>query len=720
MKKLIIAEKPSLAKNISNAIGQFQTKDGYMENHEYIVTWAFGHLFTLKDIEEYSVLNVSEEKAKWTLSGLPFKPETFEFVLKKQTKTKKIDPGIKKQFNIIKSLCQRNDVEYIINAGDADREGEIIIRIILDTAGNQKKVMRLWLPEQTSATIRHSLQNLKSDEKYNNLADEGYARTYIDWLYGINLTRFATLKSGKLLRVGRVIVPIVKAIYDRDMEIRNFVAEKYWAVVSKAETKGIMLEFLSKEKFPLSEEADARDFCRLYNSTNAIVKNKEIREVVISAGKLYSLSALQGILGSKYKMSPKESLAIIQQLYEAGYITYPRTNTEYLASAEKDKINRVISELQKRGFNVTSKDNNKSIYDDSKIISHSALTPTYIIANENNLNEKQWKVYNTILNRFLAVFCSEPCIANRTQYTISIGNKETFKISGDILIQKGWMMYEETSKKDKILPDLKIKDSVNINFNPILKETTAPQHYTVKTLNDFMKNPFRKNNKSVEDADDNSPEEITENDIEIYKSILEGIELGTEATRTGIIDTAIRSGYISLKNNKYTILPAGEYYIETLAKLGLCMSKEKTIELGKLLKKVYRGEETINQCVDFTFKEIQTLFDQANNIKVSTYIAPSPSTDDIGICPKCGLAIIQKDKGFFCSNKTCSFAIWKDDKFFSSIGKKPTKTIVKGLLKNKKVSLKDCVSKKTGKKFDCILYVDFSGKYPSYKISFEK
>jgi len=716
MKRLIIAEKPSLGKNIANAIGKasFINKDGYMESNEYIVTWAYGHLFTLKDIEEYTTHNSSEETLKWTLTGLPFKPTKFGFTLKKQKKGNRPDAGVKKQFNIIKSLCSRSDVEYIINAGDADREGEIIIRLILDAANNRKEVLRLWLPEQTSATIQRALENLESDALYNNLADEGYARTYIDWLYGINLTRLATIKSGKLLRVGRVIVPTVKAIYDRDMEIRNFKPEKYWVPVSKLETKGVSLELSSKEKFSSNQEDIVKEFCHLHNLSDAIVKDKEIRKVTVNPGKLFSLSTLQGVLGSQYKMSPKESLSIIQQLYESGYITYPRTNTEYLACAEKNKINTVIKKLQNQGFAVMPKDNNKSIYDDSKIISHSALTPTYILPSQNALTENQWKVYSTILNRFLAVFCSEPCVVNRTQYTIDIGDRETFKISGDVLIEKGWMMYEKSSKKDKVLPELNVNEKIDINFMPVLKETTAPSHYNVKTLADYMKNPFRKD-KSIED---NLTGEVLD-DAEIYKSIVDGAELGTEATRTGIIDTAIKSGYISLKNNVYTILPAGEYYIETLEKMGLCLTKEKTIELGKSLKRVYRGEETINQSIDYAFNEIQSLFNYADSIKVSNYIEQPDSTDEVGICPKCGNPVTQKEKGFYCINKNCSFGIRKDDKFFSSIGKKPTKTIIKGLLKNKKAALKDCTSKKTGKKFDCTLCVDFSEKYPKYSLEFK-
>ena len=244
---LIIAEKPSLARNIVAGIGTMKKLDGYFENEEYIVTWAFGHLFTLYDIEDYSEKKC--ENPKWNLDNIPCYPETFKFSLKKD-KSKQIDKGILKQFNIIKSLCNREDVVQIVNAGDSDREGEIIVRLCIENALNsEKKLTRLWLPDQTPETVKQGLLEMKDEIEYNNLANEGFARTYIDWLYGVNLTRFATLKTGTLLRVGRVIVPIVKAIYDRDKAIKNFVPDIYYGISSEEKTKDEVVELNSKEKF---------------------------------------------------------------------------------------------------------------------------------------------------------------------------------------------------------------------------------------------------------------------------------------------------------------------------------------------------------------------------------------------------------------------------------------------------------------------------------------
>lgn len=730
--KLIIAEKPSLARNIIAAIGsnKFQKQDGYYECSDYIVTFAYGHLFGLKDLEEYNPNYDPDEKTSWTLEGLPFRPHEFLFKLRPDPKTHKVDPGVKKQFQTIKNLCARKDVECVINAGDADREGEIIVRIILDQAGNQKPVWRLWMPDQTPDTIRAELRAVKRGENYDNLANEGYARTYIDWLYGINLTRYASLKSGTLLRVGRVIVPIVKAIYDRDMAIKNFVPKKYLGLASKAETNGEVIELNSKRTFALNDRDRANALADTYNQTGAVVKSIDKKKTPLQAGKLYSLSKLQGVLGKKFKMSPKESLAIVQDLYEKGYISYPRTNSEYLATTQRDSINAILEKLKDYGYKVCPKDLKRSIYDDSKIESHSALTPTNKLAKKEDLSEKEWQVYSTILNRFLAVFCSEDCIVDRTTIEIQVGDMETFKLKGDVFISKGWMQYDDNGKSDKILPPLAVGDIVNVDFQVADRETKPPAHYTVDSLNKYLKNPFKQEKKAAslsddeDDAEDEAIEPATVEDLdadrEEYEAIFEGVELGTEATRTGIIETAINSKYIALKNNKYTILPDGIFLIETLHKLHIDMGKEKTAELGRALKMVYRGELSVEDSVTKAFIEVRQFFTAGFDVTIDQADRPQGAAgESLGKCPKCGGNIVERDKLFGCDNKNCSFAIWKDNKLLQSIGwKAVTKQMVKSMLDGRKVLLKGCRSVKSGKYFDCFLIPDFTGEHVSFSIEY--
>lgn len=704
-KQLIIAEKPSLARNIMTAIKDDKLKkaDGYFEGNTYIITYAIGHLFGLIDLEEYYPKDVREEMKGWTLEGLPFCPNEFRFSLKKDPKTKKTDTGYKKQFQIIKSLVERSDVEVIIHAGDADREGELIINNILKACGNKKRVMRLWLPEQTEKTIRHELKNLKDDKEYKNLNDEGEARTYIDWLYGINLTRLATIKtqSRPPLRVGRVIVPIVKAIYDRDMEIEHFIPEKYLIISSKEKTNGVVVELNSRAKFFGDDRFSiAQETADRYNSSKAVVKEVKKERKTIGPGKLYSLSKLQGVLGKTYKMSLKESLAIIQKLYEAGYVTYPRTNSEYLAQAESAKINEVIDVLKGMGYDVKPKDGNKQIYDDSKIESHSALTPTYKIPDLDKLSDGERKVYTTILNRFLAVFCATPCEVDRTTITISVGNLEDFKLKGDVYIKKGWKAYDNAKTQDKELPPLNEGDIVNIHFKPEEKETKPPAHYTTDTLNNYLKNPFRKEKKQDEDEKDDveTDEKAEFEDSEDYKAIFEGLELGTEATRTGIIDNAINSGYISLKDNHYYILPGGIFFIESLKALGINMDKYKTAELGKALKQVYRGEISVRDSVELANAEIEEVFKNAKGITVA-HASHRLDNELLGKCPNCGADVYLGKFGAYCSAK-CGMNLSK------ILGKSLTSSQVKKLLEGKKILFKGLTSNKTGKKYDAYIVPD--------------
>ncbi len=689
---LIIAEKPSLARNIVNAIGNMKRNDGYYSNEEYYVSWAFGHLFTLADIEDYEE-NVTDYK--WKMDNLPCFPEKFKFNLKKDAK-KEIDAGILKQFNIISNLINAKNVTEIVNAGDADREGEVIVRLVIENAiKTEKKLTRLWLPDQTSETIIAGLKELKLESEYDNLANEGFARTYIDWLYGVNLTRYATLKTGTLLRVGRVIIPIVKAIYDRDMAIRNFTPEIYYGIWSNEKTNGETIELNSKEKFSKEDKVQSLNLCEKYNKCEAIVTNKKVKKDILNPPKLYSLTKLQNYLGKKYKMPMDKSLDIVQKLYENGYLTYPRTNSEYLAVAEKDKIKKILSNISNIGYPVKFKDK-KTIFDDSKIESHSALTPTYKIPEKSKLTDEEYLVYQTVFKRFVAVFCATDCEVEKTEIKIKVGEYEEFNLKGTIILTTGWTKFDEASTKDKILPNLNIGDKININFVPKEKETTPPKHYTIETLNNYLKNPFKEDKRELEERQENE-----EDDTEDYKAIFEGLELGTEATRTGIIDNAKKSEYIALKKDVYTILPAGEYLIESLLQMDISMDKYKTSELGQALKKVYRKEITVDDSVKLACDEILEVF-KKKNLSIEKDKDTGFYGDIIGKCPLCGNDIIKNRYAYGCKNYTeCKFKINT-----RICNRTISKSNAELLLKNGETSKIEGFVSKNGKSFDAKLKLD--------------
>lgn len=681
-KKLIIAEKPSLGKNIVSAIGnaKFKNCKNYYESDDYIVTWAFGHLFSLVDIEDYKINKNPEEKKFWKMEDIPCFPENFKFELKKDQRTQKTDYGVSNQYSIICKLISRNDVDSIINAGDSDREGEIIVRIILQEAKCQKTIYRLWMPDQTSQTINAALKDLPLDTNYDNLANEGLARTYIDWLYGVNLTRYATLKCHSLMRVGRIVSPIVEAIYEKEMEIRAFVPRKYFSIISKEKTKDFEIALTSSKRFEENEKDKAIDYCNLLNSQIATVKNIKKEEKIIAPGKLYSLSKLQGVLGKRFKMTPKKSLEIIQNLYEKGFVTYPRTNTEYLATNEKGKFSKIIDNIKSMGYDVTFKDS-KYIFDDSKIESHSAICPTFNIPKKTDLNEDEYKIYQTIFKRFAAVFCNEPFKVEHTEITIGIGDTEDIIIKGDITITPGWSKYDEYTGKEKELPPFEIGETIAINFKPEEKKDTPPDRYTTDSFYKYLKNPFKK-------------EEAT--DEEEYKAIFSGVELGTEATRTGIIDNAISSGYISLKQNKYYLEPGGEKYIEKLRTIKVLMSKNKTAQLGMILKDVFKNKKTIDEAVKLTEGEISALIDQSKSIQIENDYKEL-------ICPICSSVVKTYEKGYACSKygKGCTFLIPKQ---FAQ--KYITRQEIQNLLTNKQTNIIKGFIGKNGTPFDAKLILD--------------
>ncbi len=691
---LIIAEKPSLARNIVSAIGNMKKNDGFYSNNEYLVSWAFGHLFSLADIEDYE--NNPPKEIRWKMDNLPCFPKKFKFNLKKDS-NKQIDSGIEKQFKIISNLVNREDVVKIVNAGDSDREGEIIVRLCIENSlKTEKEIYRLWLPDQTSETINQALREMKLDKEYDNLANEGFARTYIDWLYGVNLTRYATLKTGVLLRVGRVIIPIVKAIYDRDMAIRNFKPEMYYGMWSNEETNGEIVELNSKEKFDKNNQKKALELCEKYNSVDAIVVDKKVKKDIMNPPKLFSLTKLQNLLGKKYKIPMNKSLEIVQKLYENGYLTYPRTNSEYLAVNEKNKVKKIIEIISKIGYPVIFKDK-KTIFDDSKIESHSAITPTYKIPKKENLSEEEFLIYQIVFKRFVAVFCSEDCKVEKTEIKISVGNYEDFLLKGMIIKELGWTRFDSPSSKDKILPNLNIGDKVNTLFKLKEKETTPPKHYTIETLNNYLMNPFKEDKKELEEKIEN--EEI--DDTEDYKAIFEGLELGTEATRTGIIDNAKKSEYIQLKKDVYTILPKGEYLIESLSKMNISMDKYKTSEMGKALKKVYHNEITVQDSVNLAEKEIEEVF-KKKDVSIEKDTDIGFYGDIVGKCPLCGNDVVRNKFAYGCRDyQNCKFKINT-----TICGRIISKKNVEKLLKDGITSNIEGFISKNGKNFNAKLKLD--------------
>ena len=648
-KRLIIAEKPSLGRAIANALNvkKFtgEKSNGYYENENYIITWCFGHLFKLKDIGDYDGLN----NISWEDIYLPFLPNPFELKYN-PGRNEEEGEGIKKQIEIIKELVAKDDINEIVHCGDADREGQVIVNEILEYIGNNKKVTRLWLPEQTEDTIQKQIMNCKENSTYEDLYNEGLTRIYMDWFLGINLTIFLSVKAKTKLNVGRVIIPIIKYIYDREQAIKNFKVEKYFQLESKTEKENIKIPLiLRKERFNSKEEAEK--VANELNNNKAKVISIEKKEIKKYPGKLFSLGKVQSELSKNHKMNFDRSLKIIQKLYEEGYITYPRTNTEYLAEEEKDRIKNLIDLINQKGYKLEFKDS-KKIFDTSKIESHSALTPTLKLPEK--LSKEEEIVYQVIFNRFVSNFLAEEAILSETTLTIKVDNKE-FKLKGTEIITPGFYTYEP-KKFDNQLPNLSENEEFEVKFLAVERETEPPKKVTESELGNYLEHPFRKELKEKNTEDEENDEEIIE-DAEDYKSILEGIEIGTVATRTGIISNAKTYGYITQENSNYSITSKGEKLIQLLDELKINLYKERTIEFSKDLKKVFHNMKTIDDVLGNTWNVLNEIIENGKDIKPSVEFIES-----LGKCPKCGGKVFERAKTYSCENE--DFILWKESKHY--------------------------------------------------------
>ena len=648
-KRLIIAEKPSLGRAIANALNvkKFtgEKSNGYYENDKYIITWCFGHLFKLKDIGDYEGLN----NISWEDIALPFLPNPFELKYN-PGRNEEEGEGIKKQVEIIKELVFKEDIEEVVHCGDAGREGQVIVDEVLEYIGNKKKVTRLWLPEQTEDTIQKQIMNCKENDTYNNLSNEGLTRIYMDWFLGINLSVFLSVKAKTKLNVGRVVIPIVKYIYDREQAIKNFKVEKYFQLESKTEKENIKIPLiLRKEKFLNKEEA--KKVAQELNNNKGKVISIEKKEVKKYPKKLFSLGKLQSELSKNHKINFERSLKIIQKLYEEGYVTYPRTNTEYLAEEEKEKIKSLINLINQKGYYLEFKDS-KNIFDTSKIEDHSALTPTLKLPEK--LSKEEEIVYQVIFNRFVANFLAEETIVSETILTIQVADKE-FKLKGTEIIKAGFYAYEP-KKFDNQLPNLVENEEFEINFLAMEKETEPPKKVTESELENYLENPFRKEIKEINVESEETEEEIVE-DAEDYKNILEGLEVGTVATRTGIISNAKSYGYITQENSNYSITSKGEKLIQLLDELKINLYKERTVEFSKDLKKVFHNIKTIDDVLGNTWKILNEIIENGKDIKPSVEFV-----ENIGKCPKCGANIIEKPRTYCCENE--DFILWKESRYY--------------------------------------------------------
>lgn len=738
---LVLAEKPSVAKTIAAFLKAGARKNGYFEGNNYIVTYAVGHLVSLFDMKDY---NKDKYSGSWKMENYPFIPESkFKF---------KVDKDKDKQFKIVSSLINRKDVEYIINATDNDREGELISFLIFMMAKNTKPVKRILVNEWTPEDITRGLNDLKDDEDMRNLQAAGYTRLITDWLIGINFTCAATLKygNGKMLNIGRVILPTVKLVYDRHMEIKNFVPEKYYEIEGRFRAKnGEYSGKLVLDKNKKMTDLDlAKGIISKIDSNTGVISSKVVTKSKEYAPKLFSLTSLQGFITSKYaSFTSDKVLSICQNLYEGkgkgGYITYPRTDSVYLEESLVGKVEKTLN-IIKKGHSCESNikfSKSKRVFDSSKVESHSAIIPTYIIP-PNSLSKDEKIVYEAIRDRFLANFMP-PAEYENTEIMTDV-DKHRFQSKGKVLKVMGYLDIYGKSAGGNLLPQVEKGESVDVvSVKPLKKVTSPPKPYTEDSLLKAMKNCGK-----------NVPEDDT--------SVLSGYSIGTSATRADVLKKIGQVGYVKKKGKSYSITDLGINLVEIFPVDDL-FDVDFTGKLEKSLFDIQKGnfsrKDYLNMICKFVYDNVNKIkfgpnksintdkivynpktkkFVKESSFKAKTssnkniakkgkdvdkrgigqdmnppttnsktikktrekVIDPQTGLEIIGKCPECGASILESPKAFSCKNyRECGFTIWKNDTQLASYNKKPNKTMVRSLAKKGEANLKG-LQDINGKKFE--------------------
>lgn len=670
---LVIAEKPSVAQSIAKVIGATTKHDGYLEGSGYLVSWCVGHLVELAEPEEYD-----GKYEKWRKEDLPIMPGKDGMDWRYQ-----VSMATKKQFNILKELMKREDVDCTTNACDAGREGELIFRLVYDKVGCKKPIKRLWISSMEDEAITDGFAHLKDGADYEKLYEAALCRERADWIVGINATRLFSTLYGQTLNVGRVMTPTLALAVEREAAIHSFKPESFYTVILNC--NGVKL---SSERIDDKEKAEAlADECNLIGEVLIIDASKKEKQEKAPA--LFDLTNLQREANRRLGYTAQQTLDYTQSLYEKKLVSYPRTDSRFLTEDMEASLPGLIAKIEKIAkCEATAEKNFKAVINGKKVSDHHAIIPTAYVdkANLEELPSGEREVLKLIAIRLLEAV-SAPCRYMETVIDADC-NGHQFKAKGKQVIDEGWKAIAPSKKSDKD-EDNDQEISVGINAGEKLKinskeckegKTSAPKSFTEDTLLSAMEKA----------GADEIPDEA------------ERKGLGTPATRAGIIEKLVRIGFIERRGDKKTkyLVPThkGEALITIVPES--IQSASLTAEWEQRLLEIEKDTYSGNQFMREIDEMVSNLIDTYEIIQ-DAEVLMHPVYMPLGKCPHCGNDVIEKSKGFFCSDKNCKFALWKENRLFDSLSKKMTKQIAEQLLKNGKAKLKKCRSVKTGKTYDC-------------------
>lgn len=692
-KFLVIAEKPSVAQSYAKNLSAYKREEGYLEGESCIVSWCLGHLAEYARPEEYD-----PKYEKWQFDDLPILPEVWKL---------KVSKDKKKQFDVLKGLMNRSDVEYLVNGCDAGREGELIFQRVYDLAGCKKPVKRLWISSMEDTAIREGFQTMKSEEEYKNLCMAAVCRAQADWLIGMNGTRAYTTRYFKRLVVGRVQTPTLAMLAERQERIEHFQKEAFYKV---SLTDGKLM--VVSENIANEEAADL--LAALCNGSTAMVTQMKKERKKSFPPKLYDLTSLQREANRYFGYTAKRTLDMLQELYEEKLVTYPRTDSQFVTEDMKDTVDELVGKMPvllpfvdygQLGHGV------KRVINNAKVSDHHAILPTKE-AVEKGISDlpSDKKNLMMLICQQLVQATGEEYLYEQTDITVKC-QEHDFKARGKMPVQMGFKEVEKAFKNQCVKAeavDEKEKDASipagyeeGMNLFPVKAEKTT--HYTSPPK------PFNEDTllAAMETAGNKE-----------FDSETEKKGLGTPATRASIIEKLVASGYAQRKGKQ--ILPSAEGQELVKVMPEYLKSAAMTAEWENQLLMMEKGQITDAQFMGEITSLVGKILEVCRDIPEEERKRFQTEKEVIGKCPVCGSDIFEGKQNFYCSNRQCDFALWKENRFLGSMEKNLDKKMAKELLAKACTHVKGLYSRKKDMKFDADLLLTLEDGKPRFHLEFPK
>ena len=692
-KFLVIAEKPSVAQSYAKNLSAYKREDGYLEGESCIVSWCLGHLAEYAQPEEYD-----PKYEKWQFDDLPILPEVWKL---------KVSKDKKKQFDVLKGLMNRSDVEYLVNGCDAGREGELIFQRVYDLAGCRKPVKRLWISSMEDAAIQKGFQTMKSEEEYKNLCMAAVCRAQADWLIGMNGTRAYTTRYFKRLVVGRVQTPTLAMLAERQERIEHFQKEAFYKVALTDGKLTVVSENIANE-----EAADL--LAALCNGSTAVVTQMKKERKKSFPPKLYDLTSLQREANRYFGYTAKHTLDMLQELYEEKLITYPRTDSQFVTEDMKDSVEELVEKMpvllsfvdyEQLGHGI------KRVINNAKVSDHHAILPTKEAVEKGIADlPADKKNLMMLICQQLVQATGEEYLYEQTDITVKC-QEHDFKARGKIPVQMGFKEVEKAFKqlcvKAEPVEEKEKETSIPAGYEegmrlfPVKAEKTT--HYTSPPK------PFNEDTllAAMETAGNKE-----------FDSETEKKGLGTPATRASTIEKLVSSGYAQRKGKQ--ILPSieGKELVKVMPEY--LKSAVMTAEWENQLLMMEKGQITDTQFMGEITSLVRKILEVCREIPEEERRRFQTAREVIGKCPVCGCDVFEGKQNFYCSNRQCDFALWKENRFLGSMEKNLDKKMARELLDKACTHVKGLYSKKKDMKFDADLLLTLEDGKPRFHLEFPK